>query len=770
MKFKLKTWVRNMKLNAQLNSPEIKKTASFFKTSVISILVGTILTMLLIAGLGANPIAFFIKSFDVVFTRDVNLQNAFSWFAVYGLFAIGLAIGFKVGLFNMSGSGQAILSMGITGLMLISLFGNTQVEINKAGSWVIILIFIVMVTMSMLLSSITGILKVFFNIHEVATSILLNWTVWYLMKWAFGLEGFISSSPRIPTEWIALAGIKWLIPIILMTLVFVATWFILTFTTLGYKFKLVGTQKDAAHYVGINYKKYIISATAIQGFCIGIGSFVYWCAIKGQYSLGNDIIPTIGFDAIAISLIAFNNILGILPISFLWAILTVGMPVAVTSFNELGREIAPLIFGFIVYASTFASLFARLQPMKWIRFSIYYFRDIPTQIEIKNINKQIKDIKQEIKNINRRNFENHLQLKALVSEIEKNIEDIKDLKFELNNTNKLDPTNESKIKELKDNFSKLVETNKRLSEQFEHSKKEIIIVLNRHIKQLKGDIQYLKDSGSEKYFKSSYYSIKSSFKFKTKRNAWDLLNPAVKDLNAIEEEKINILLEIKRYKKAKFNSELKFIKEVKAKYKLDLKQLKTEYQLNIKKIANEIKSIKKEELENKDAQLEVLRLKIVELTSEYNQKIDSLSNDLNQKLVISDNQRIKFAKQDEIDRENKIVRLAQLHKDFEVWKEKEQVLNQKWAVKIANLKETNVQLMKKKEENWILAKTELISLENNIKVSIENTNNQIKMNLENETNEQRILDLKLENKEFIVNQKAMRYEKILELGEKYGCN
>ncbi|AGR40782.1 ABC transporter permease [Spiroplasma taiwanense] len=576
MNFKLKTWVKKMKFNAQLNSSETKKTASYFKASIISILIGIILTMILISFLGANPFEFFIKTFNVVFTRNINLQNALSWFVTYSLFGLGLAIGFKIGLFNMSGSGQAIISMGITGIMLIKLFGK-QPDINSANGSIIFLILITMIFVSVLLSSITGILKVFFNIHEVATSILLNWTVWYIFKWAFMRNGWNSSTPLIPSEWIELAGLKWLFPIILMTIVFVSVWLILTYTTIGYKFKLVGTQKDAAKYIGINYKKYIISATAIQGLCIGLGSFVYWCAIKRSYSLNSDVIPTIGFDAIAIALLAFNNILGILPISLLWGTLNVGMTAAIPSFSELGREISPLVFGFVVYSSTFVSLFIRFKPIEIIKFNIYYYYfDLKTRKIVQEKNIEIKKIKEEIKKIKNNNFNTDYQnLISLYNE----------------------------VLQYKNNLQKMP---KEISGKFLLEKNESILLWKRKMEQLKEEIKDLKLEGYDSFKHRSYKNIKTSFSLKSKRLGWNLLNPAIKELSELEDLKIKYEAEKRKLTKHKKKSirlisiknEKENIKKVEEKLNLKWKEIifdlnKNKQNLNIQKKQN-LKSAKEE--------------------------------------------------------------------------------------------------------------------------------------------------------------------------------
>ncbi|KAF5295843.1 hypothetical protein FQA39_LY13016 [Lamprigera yunnana] len=78
----------------------------------------------------------------------------------------------------------------------------------------------------------------------------------------------------------------------------------------GYKFKVVGTQPDAAKYSGMRNNAYFISTTAVQGLFIGLGAMFFYMQREGGVILmGTDTIPTLGFDVIAVALVAFNNVL-----------------------------------------------------------------------------------------------------------------------------------------------------------------------------------------------------------------------------------------------------------------------------------------------------------------------------------------------------------------------------------------------------------------------------------------------------------------------------
>ncbi|KAF5275457.1 hypothetical protein FQR65_LT16675 [Abscondita terminalis] len=476
-----------------------------------------------------------VGSIEFIHSQILKLKEK-----VYGLFGIGLAIGFKVGLFNMSGSGQAVISMGMTGIVLIKMF-ETQPKINMASPALIVLILIIMVGMSMLMSSI-----------------------------------------------------------------------------IGYKFKLIGTQPEAGRYVGINFKKYIISATAIQGLCIGLGSFVYWSSLKYSYSMNNDLIPTIGFDSLAISLIAFNNIL-----------------VAVTTFPELGREVAPLIFGFIVYSTTFATLVARVRPVSWIKYSIYLLVDRPMKIKCRMHKEEIKVIKNKIKLIKSNEFDNEYPtLKSMHNGIMK--------------------MHEENVKIPKD-----------IADEFAIEKEEALIILRKEILVLKSLISELKEKGYEVYKKNSYRGMIIGFKNKQKRIKWDLLNPAIKDLNELRDqkilvkEKINLLLNSK---------------------KIETNSIK----LNIKNLKKQIKDIKKNKFNNKNEDLIILKneidllgkdnLGLIETKkAQLENNKEKIITELNNKIMLLENKIQEILQRDDSENLQKII---ELKKELPEFKLKEDNLNE----------------------------------------------------------------------------------------------
>lgn len=71
--------------------------------------------------------------------------------------------------------------------------------------------------------------------------------------------------------------------------------------------KAVGYSGTVARYAGVNVTQKVLVTMAISGFLAGIASFLNILTISPNIFFGIDNLPTVGYDAIAVTLVAFNN-------------------------------------------------------------------------------------------------------------------------------------------------------------------------------------------------------------------------------------------------------------------------------------------------------------------------------------------------------------------------------------------------------------------------------------------------------------------------------
>lgn len=343
-----------------------------FYNTLWAILFGFIVSGLIILFSGHNPFKVFISLFTEGTTTFGN--KLVSVFVAYLIASLAVAICFKSGLFNIGISGQMMMG-GFTTLLIFK-----KMSIN--GSNVVLAIFIAML-IGLALALVAGMLKIFFGINEVVSTIMLNWIAFFVIKFLVqkisGLSdpdsmaanlssGYIMPNFFQPTgifgEWYT-NNWNWIL--LSIALIFVLLiWMILSKTTLGYKIKMVGLNKDAADYSGTNKKALILLVMSISGALSGLAGFIWYVGHKGQINIAEQPL-TAGFDAIAISLLVFNNPIGIALSSFMYGIMNVGSIGIPTEFIGLPKEINEIVVGIMVYVAAVCVVFSKLNVGQWIR-------------------------------------------------------------------------------------------------------------------------------------------------------------------------------------------------------------------------------------------------------------------------------------------------------------------------------------------------------------------------------------------------------------------
>ena len=102
-------------------------------------------------------------------------------------------------------------------------------------------------------------------------------------------------------------------------------WFLLKKTTLGFEIRAVGLNPHASEYAGISAKRTIILSMIISGALAGLGGAVEGLGtFQNVYVQGSSL--AVGFNGMAVSLLAGNSPIGILFAAFLFGVLQVGAP------------------------------------------------------------------------------------------------------------------------------------------------------------------------------------------------------------------------------------------------------------------------------------------------------------------------------------------------------------------------------------------------------------------------------------------------------------
>jgi len=341
----------------------------FIKASILALILGLIIGFVAIGAAGSNPFSFFVWVFRIAFLKEFA-SITIVYICIYIIGALSLAVGFKANLFNIGVPGQM---MGSGCLVLII---GILAPINNQFLMILVCLIVAIVS-GALISAIAGALKAYYNIHEVVSTIMIDWIIFYFFKWLFVQSGasgtifdagnFVSKASTNSAFTLAINGnqqLIWILPLIFALVIVALLWVIFFKTRFGYKIKLIGESQSVAKYSGVNYKSTVIWLMTLSGAIAGVLGMIYYMAIDaGQINFTIDQYPIFGLNCMSATLIGFNNPIGIAIFSILWGILNSScLPTSQLPFFHISKDMAALIFGIIIYFAAISIVFLQFEP------------------------------------------------------------------------------------------------------------------------------------------------------------------------------------------------------------------------------------------------------------------------------------------------------------------------------------------------------------------------------------------------------------------------
>jgi len=338
-----------------------------FISSFIAILLGLLFGLFIM--LIANPFTAFPGLITMIggwlVHQDFLRRLGDLIFLTGPMILTGLSVGFafKTGLFNIGATGQ--YTLGMFAAIFVGIYGGFL----GPTQW--IFAFIAAIIFGALWGLLPGLLKAYFNVHEVISSIMLNYVGMYtvnnliqgdenLFNVAFSKTKAINLNAYIPTTILRDVFERSSIDLgILIAIgITLVIYFILYKTTFGFELQAVGSNRFAAKYSGIKENRSLILSMVISGALAGAAGALYFLA-KGsvnsgnQYSVGNDLL-TAGFDGIAVALLGQSHPFGIVLSAFFISFIQRGGYFMQTLGIKV--EIIDVIIAAIIYTSAMAML------------------------------------------------------------------------------------------------------------------------------------------------------------------------------------------------------------------------------------------------------------------------------------------------------------------------------------------------------------------------------------------------------------------------------
>jgi simple sugar transport system permease protein len=298
---------------------------------VLAVIVALVLGGLIMLATGVSP-ANIGRSFVALFVGSVGSLSAISETltaaAPLTLAGLGIALGFRAGLFNIGAEGQVIMG-GIAAVVVGFSLEGWPIWIHLP------LALLAGAVAGALWASIAGWLRAATGAHEVITTIMLNLIamrlVDFLLRNPFiqkeGRADPISKSVLPSAELPRL--LDWIDPtlrvhagIILVVLAVIFVWWLLFRTTTGFEFRAAGLNPDAARYAGMRSGLIIVLVMAFAGALAGLAGANQVLGVLGRVS--PNFSGGVGFDAIAVALLGRSHPFGVLLAGLLFGALQAG--------------------------------------------------------------------------------------------------------------------------------------------------------------------------------------------------------------------------------------------------------------------------------------------------------------------------------------------------------------------------------------------------------------------------------------------------------------
>ena len=239
--------------------------------TLAALLVGAVMLLLL----KVNPIEAYRALWEGAFGSPNAIAETLVKATPYLLVGLGICISYRGNVINIGGEGQ----------MIVGAIFATWVGLNVTGlpGWLAITLGLLAgVLGGGVWGGIPGVLKAYFNVNEILSTVMMNAIAVQLMN-------YMLRGPMIDPEQAKLASqipqtarlaenfrlprlaptrlhLGALIAVILAVLVYILLWR----TTLGYRIRAVGENLSASKYGGIKTQRYIVLALLLSGAFSGL--------------------------------------------------------------------------------------------------------------------------------------------------------------------------------------------------------------------------------------------------------------------------------------------------------------------------------------------------------------------------------------------------------------------------------------------------------------------------------------------------------------------
>lgn len=328
----------------------LQKKKSYLISLFLSIFAALMIGAVLMIVTGYNPIEGYAAMLKGAFGSSRVFGNTMAKMLTLCLTGLAMAVGSQAGMFNVGGEGQLFLG-GLAATM-------TAVYLQGVSPFIAVpLAFISAALAGGIYAWIPAMLKVKLNVSEVITTIMLNSVAIYLCTYLTNSSGPLRTHDRgvmagtdaVPKDFMfeqVIARSNLSTAIIYSAVIAFLCWYVMKKTSVGLEMKVTGENQRFAFFSGLSKDKIMIGAMVASGVICGlVGMFeVFGYQQRFLPSISNEFY----FDGMLVAMIMNYSPLGIILMSFFFAVIDIGANAMELSIGISG-ELSEIIFSIIIF-------------------------------------------------------------------------------------------------------------------------------------------------------------------------------------------------------------------------------------------------------------------------------------------------------------------------------------------------------------------------------------------------------------------------------------
>ncbi len=292
--------------------------------STIAAIVGALVAgAMILISIGFNPGEVYYTVFHEAWYTEFGIRKVLIETLPLLIIASGLLVCFRAGLWNVGVQGQMIVG---------GLFANVVGYVLGPLPSLLIIPLMLMAGMvgGMLWVLPSAVMKARWDLNEIVTTLMMNFIAidleLYLVKGPLRdpkISTHPMTTPVVATaELPKIPGTQVHIGLLIALGLSVVIYLLMSRTALGYQFRVLGFNINAARYAGLPISRLIVMSLLVSAATGGLAGAVQVAGV--MRNIDPEWVPFYGFEAFPLVFLANFNALAIIPFSFLFSSFLVG--------------------------------------------------------------------------------------------------------------------------------------------------------------------------------------------------------------------------------------------------------------------------------------------------------------------------------------------------------------------------------------------------------------------------------------------------------------